>query len=387
MKIFNRIPERIQVLLLILGIMGLLYVPVRAIINIAGNPVYPGRGSYFSSGAGYDTSNIGVMFGIIVNDTAIGADTTSMKTEFAKYFLTISTVQQVTAVKGFSDTLRLGTGGVDGILSIFSEQGATDYKVVIKPHTTMTQDVIYVLPPNDGDASQVLTTDGSGNLTWGTPGGTGDMLKSTYDVAENGVVDDVDTAGTQIHAALVLRATKAMLTDTTWMVKDAIHDSTWQFGPLSPLRSFAIREGVSDSVGILYPIATDVSNWCVKHYNTSLTVDDQMDTIVYSWVLPDEVPDVDSVTFNMRSSDADTSVSGLRIRCFKQTAELGAQTALTAALIGFSTATDAWEHKTIVGASIGAVTGGDEFSIRMCVQLDVTGILYYDEPKVYCPHK
>jgi len=62
--------------------------------------------------------------------------------------------------------IRSGTNGTDGQFRLFSEQGGTDYEVVFNPNASMTQNVIYTLPPNDGDADQILTTDGGGALTW-----------------------------------------------------------------------------------------------------------------------------------------------------------------------------------------------------------------------------
>lgn len=52
---------------------------------------------------------------------------------------------------------------------------------------------IWVLPSADGSANELLKTDGSGNLSWASAG-AGDMLKSTYDSAEDGYVDGNDTA-------------------------------------------------------------------------------------------------------------------------------------------------------------------------------------------------
>lgn len=65
-----------------------------------------------------------------------------------------------------NSTLQTGANGADGQLTIFSEQGGTDYGVVLKPHAAMTQTTTYYLPPDDGAASQYLQTDGSGNLSW-----------------------------------------------------------------------------------------------------------------------------------------------------------------------------------------------------------------------------
>ncbi len=69
---------------------------------------------------------------------------------------------------GADDTITTGSNGTDGSLTIYSEQGTTDYSVVVQPHATMTETTTYTLPANNGDANQVLTTDGSGALSWTT---------------------------------------------------------------------------------------------------------------------------------------------------------------------------------------------------------------------------
>jgi hypothetical protein len=74
--------------------------------------------------------------------------------------------------------IRTGGPGVDGQLRIYSEQGTTDYEVVIMATSTMTANTTYYLPPNAGSANQVLTTDGTGVLTWQTVQGIGGITGS-----------------------------------------------------------------------------------------------------------------------------------------------------------------------------------------------------------------
>jgi hypothetical protein len=62
--------------------------------------------------------------------------------------------------------IRTGRNGVDGSLRIYSEQGATDYTYNLQPHAAATQNVNLFLPPDDGVNGQVLTTDGTGILSW-----------------------------------------------------------------------------------------------------------------------------------------------------------------------------------------------------------------------------
>jgi hypothetical protein len=70
-----------------------------------------------------------------------------------------------------SGLIQTGLAGTDGQLKIYSEQGVTDYTITINPHVTMTQDVTYTLPADDGAAGQALTTDGAGALSWAAGAG------------------------------------------------------------------------------------------------------------------------------------------------------------------------------------------------------------------------
>lgn len=73
-----------------------------------------------------------------------------------------------------NSTLQIGTPDIrSGALRLYSEQGASDYTLDFKPHAAMTQNVVLSFPPDDGNANQVLTTDGNGNLSWTTPSGGG----------------------------------------------------------------------------------------------------------------------------------------------------------------------------------------------------------------------
>ena len=105
----------------------------------------------------------------------------------------------------FLNDVTIGANGSDGTLEIFSEQGATDYSVTVQPHTTMTQDVTLTLPADDGSADQVLTTDGSGALTWETPvtNAIFDADNDTKVQVEESADEDIirfDAAGAEVAA-------------------------------------------------------------------------------------------------------------------------------------------------------------------------------------------
>jgi trimeric autotransporter adhesin len=58
--------------------------------------------------------------------------------------------------------------------------------VTIKTPTDITADYVLTLPPNDGGAGEVLTTDGSGVLTWGAGGGSSISVTANQAVVANG---------------------------------------------------------------------------------------------------------------------------------------------------------------------------------------------------------
>lgn len=65
-----------------------------------------------------------------------------------------------------NETIQSGGPGKDGNISIYSEQGATDYVITIKPDSAMTMSTHYTLPKNDGSPNEFLQTNGAGVLDW-----------------------------------------------------------------------------------------------------------------------------------------------------------------------------------------------------------------------------
>lgn len=112
--------------------------------------------------------------------------------------------------------IRSGGNGQSGAIRIYSEQGTTDYEVVFQPSSSMTGNTIYTLPPDTGSANYVLTTDGSGTLTWksvtgsggaGAVGGSGTTNKlakwtDSYTLGDSSISDDGSTVSVGVDLTI-----------------------------------------------------------------------------------------------------------------------------------------------------------------------------------------
>lgn len=91
-------------------------------------------------------------------------------------------------------TAATGENGQDGQLLIYSEQGATDYTLSFNPNAAMTANLALTFPPNAGTNGQILSTDGTGNLSWTTGGGASQWTTSGTDIYYNGGNVGIGTA-------------------------------------------------------------------------------------------------------------------------------------------------------------------------------------------------
>jgi len=114
-----------------------------------------------------------------------------------------SIIGATTPAAGTFANLQTGYDGADGQLTIYADQ-ATDRSVIIQPNAAMTESTTYTLPPDNGDANEVLTSDGAGALSWGGTfvdrGDIADVDGSDYslgDLTIDGTWNDLDL-GTDI---------------------------------------------------------------------------------------------------------------------------------------------------------------------------------------------
>lgn len=73
-----------------------------------------------------------------------------------------------------NNILTIGSAGNSGQLRIYNNS----YYLAFAPQATMTANTLYYWPADAGSPSQVLTTDGAGNLSWSTVEGVGGLTGS-----------------------------------------------------------------------------------------------------------------------------------------------------------------------------------------------------------------
>ncbi len=125
--------------------------------------------------------------------------------------------------------LTLGANGTDGTLTLYSEQGATDYSTIFQTGT-QTESITYTLPLDNGGADNyVLTTDGSGTLAWESVGGVGGM--SSFSLSGDSGSDQTisDSNVLEITGGTNGIDTVASATDTVTLNIDTteIGENTW----------------------------------------------------------------------------------------------------------------------------------------------------------------
>ena len=98
---------------------------------------------------------------------------------------------------------RFGINGTSGAISLYSEQGATDYEITLSPSNAMTANLSFTLPNSIGNNRDVLSVNGSGQMFW-KPGGQtifGIQNLGPYAADQNNLVVDLNSTIIRINAS------------------------------------------------------------------------------------------------------------------------------------------------------------------------------------------
>ena len=157
------------------------------------------------------------------------------------------------------------------------------------------------LPTTDGGAGEYLKSDGSGSLSWDTPGGAGDMTKAVYDADIDSLIDqdaggtELDTSGVTENQILVGTAGNLFtLTNTPTFPSVIITDGGTVGQAAGPLITFDDTNNFLEITGANVGIGTstpgalldvlgsgDASVQMAKYFNPDVTTDGRL--TYFSW--------------------------------------------------------------------------------------------------------
>jgi hypothetical protein len=170
------------------------------------------------------------------------------------------------------DTMTVGTNGTDGTISLYSEQGGTDYTVTLNPNATMTEDTSYTLPPNKGSAGYVLSTDGTGAMSWSVVGhetvvstisvlDVDDMYQGTLANYGQGAVDvyvELPVAAANMSAVCTIGTAQA---GNVWGVKASVSDKIYLDGVAGSDGEYVVTTPVVGTMLRLRTVKTGASSY------------------------------------------------------------------------------------------------------------------------------
>lgn len=85
----------------------------------------------------------------------------------------VGVAKQTLKLEATTGDVHLGNSTLGhGLVTLYDDQTPRKF-VALQAPASITADQVYVLPPADGDDGDVLSTNGSGTLSWTTPGGGG----------------------------------------------------------------------------------------------------------------------------------------------------------------------------------------------------------------------
>jgi len=156
---------------------------------------------------------------------ASGASTWASGSPNTAGLVDLTTTQTISGDKSFSNSIYVRNG--NGIR--YYNAANTNY-VLMQASSSLSSDLTVRWPASNGSASQVLTTDGSGNLSWATPAAAGitslnglSGATQTFSTSSLGTDFSVSSSGTvhQFNIPSSSSTARGLLTAADWMTFNA----------------------------------------------------------------------------------------------------------------------------------------------------------------------
>ena len=152
-----------------------------------------------------------ILFDDSTSGSQAGVNVASNKLTFNPLLGRLTTTQVVAAVDGIVGSVTPAAGtfttvGINAAGELRLKDGDNSNYVAIKAPSTLAGDITYTLPPVDGSAGQVLSTSGTGTLSWTTTSGGVTLSDDTSTNATRYILFDDSTSGSQ--SALNVSSTK-----------------------------------------------------------------------------------------------------------------------------------------------------------------------------------
>ena len=107
----------------------------------------------------------------------------------------------------YGDYVGIGANSATTELRFYETSGSGGHHVGFLPPTSIAANVIWTLPETDGDANDVLKTDGNGNLDWVTNSGSGEANEDSFRV-----ITPAADGGSAVGGSITANTTTDLLT-------------------------------------------------------------------------------------------------------------------------------------------------------------------------------
>lgn len=322
------------------------------------------RGTQSPTAAGVTTALAGEPFFDTTNDNLWVADGASS-------FVHIGGASYTSRIDAFL-TAATTTVGAQLVLKEGTTNGSDT--ITIKPPDTLAASYTLTLPPNDGDANQVLQTNGSGTTTWAT-------VATSFTIAGDTGTDSFSTGGTltftgtdPIDTAITNDTVTISAKDATTTTKGVASFSATDFTVTSGAVSIN-AESIQDTVGAMVSTNTE-SGIAVTYDDTNGKLDFNVDdfTITLGGDLSGNVTITNLASATLTATIAANSVA-------LGTDTTGNYVADVTAGAGLTKTSSAGEGQTVdlaIGAGEGITVNADDVALKNGTNLSDATVMGWD---------